>query len=421
MAADRKSRTAGSVAEEEAERLYAQGTAATSAGRREEAERLFAQGTAATSAGRREEAERLFAQGTAAASAGRREEAERLFAQGTAAASAGRREEAERLYAQGTAATSAGRPALAARRLRRGLNLLADGDPLAGRMLISLAHAEAEQGHTQLGLNLLATAEKRAAPADRPVARAQRGLMLLRLGRTVEALRELDAAVPELARYDAVELARILLNRAVIHIDLGRIAHARDDLRRSAQLARAQRHEILTVKALHNDGYCDLLVGDIPSCLAVFAEVEPTYRRLLPGLLPLLALDQARALLSAGLATEAGRRLDDTLPQFRRQRLIQDYAEAELARARAALDAGNPTDSITWSRRAESHFRRRGSLPWALRATLMRLHAEFTHATRTVVLPPTDPLLSLGLRPTPSAPLPPERSGSGSGVLPPTH
>ncbi|GIH26681.1 CHAT domain-containing protein [Acrocarpospora phusangensis] len=290
------------------------------------------------------------------------------------------REEAERLHARGTAATSAGNPALAARHLRRGLGLLAEDDPLAGRILISLAHAEAEQGHTTLGLNLLVTAEQRAAPADRPVVRAQRGLMLLRLGRTVAALRELDAAVPELARYDAVELARILLNRAVIHIDLGGIAQARDDLRRSAQLSRARRHEILTVKAMHNAGYCDLLVGDIPSCLAVFAEVEPAYRRLLPGLLPLLALDQARALLAAGLPGEAGRRLDETLPRFRRQRLIQDYAEAELARAHAALDAGDAAGAIAWARRAEARFRRRGSLPWALRAALMRLRAEFAQA-----------------------------------------
>ncbi|GAA0400094.1 hypothetical protein Acor_22620 [Acrocarpospora corrugata] len=305
-----------------------------------------------------------------------------------------RREQAERLYAQGTAATSAGQPALAARRLRRGLNLLADDDPLVGRMLISLAHAEAEQGHTTLGLKLLLAAENRAAPVDRPVAQAQRGLMLLRLGRTVEALRELDAAVPELARHDAVELARILLNRAVIHIDMGRITLARDDLRRSAQLARIRQHEILAVKALHNDGYCDLLVGDIPSSLAVFAEVETTYRRLLPGLLPLLVLDQARALLSAGLAGEAGRRLDDIFSQFRRQRLLQDYAEAELARARAALDAGDTKASISWARRAEARFRRRGSMPWALRAALMRLRAEFTETTTQPAgsIPPAKPV-----------------------------
>jgi hypothetical protein len=57
-------------------------------------------------------------------------------------------------------------------------------------------------------------------------------------------------------------------------------------------------------------------------------------RRIAPGCLPVLAVDRGRALLAAGLADDAAAELDDAIASFRTQRLDQDLAEAELARAR---------------------------------------------------------------------------------------
>ncbi|MFD1543294.1 CHAT domain-containing protein [Nonomuraea guangzhouensis] len=301
-------------------------------------------------------------------------------------------ERAARLHGLAVAATDDGHPGLAARRLRQGLALLRwetgappdAGDPeravLLARLLTSLAHAEAEQGHSARGTELLDEAQRWAPPAELAIVQGQRGLMYLRTGRTAEALELLDLAVPRLAR--GVELARVLLNRSVIHLMTGKVRLARADARRSAELARALGHEVLEAKAQHNDGYCDLLLGDIPTALAVFGEVEGAYRRVNPGFLPVLALDQARALLAAGLADEAGRTLDGALDGFRKQRLMQDYAEAELARAQAALHAGRFAEARAWARRAEDRFRRRRSPAWALRAELMRLRAEFAGAPR---------------------------------------
>ncbi|MEU4227214.1 CHAT domain-containing protein [Nonomuraea sp. NPDC026600] len=301
-------------------------------------------------------------------------------------------ERAARLHGLAVAATDDGHPGLAARRLRQGLALLRweagappeAGDPeraaLLTRLLTSLAHAEAEQGHSARGTELLGEAQRWAPPAELAIVQGQRGLMYLRTGRTAEALELLDLAVPRLAR--SVELARVLLNRSVIHLMTGKAGLARADARRSAELARAHGHEVIEAKARHNDGYCDLLLGDIPTALAVFGEVERAYRRVNPGFLPVLALDQARALLAAGLADEAGRTLDGALDGFRKQRLMQDYAEAELARAQAALHAGRFAEARAWARRAEDRFRRRRSPAWALRAELMRLRAEFAGPAR---------------------------------------
>ncbi|MEV0390951.1 CHAT domain-containing protein [Nonomuraea sp. NPDC050643] len=316
----------------------------------------------------------------------------------------------ERLHRLSVEATDNGRPALAARRLRHALRLLGrphtvsrdggrdvsrdgghagsyeanyDGahDDLLARLLISLAHAEAEQGDTGLGMELLDEAQRRAPQAELAIVHAQRGLLHLRLGSSAQALHELDIAAPMLVNGDRVELARVLLNRSVIHLMTGRVRLARDDARRSAQIAQTHGHEVLAAKALHNDGYCDLLLGDVPAALSVFARVESLYQDVNPGFLPVLALDRARALLAVGLADEAGRTLDRAIDGFRRQRLMQDYAEAELARAQCALDAGRHDEARERARRAETTFRRRGSTAWALRAVLMRLRCELAQAS----------------------------------------
>ncbi|WP_336204248.1 CHAT domain-containing protein [Nonomuraea sp. LPB2021202275-12-8] len=298
---------------------------------------------------------------------------------------AARRARADTLRLEAVAATSAGRPAVAARRLRRSLAVLGwqpdrpagEPDMLLARVLTSLAHAEAEQGHSEAGLDLLDVAQRRMPGSGLGYVHAQRGLVLLRLGRQLEALDQLDLAVPLLADQDRVELARILLNRTVIHLSTGRVGLARDDARRSRELATGLGQEIIAAKALHNHGYCDFLLGDIPAALAVFAQVREQYTRVIPGFLPVLALDQARALLAAGLCAEAGRILDENLTLFRRQRLVQDYAEAELARARAAFDAGEMAEARAWARRAAGGFRRRRTTSWLASAELMLLRCDF--------------------------------------------
>jgi tetratricopeptide (TPR) repeat protein len=267
---------------------------------------------------------------------------------------------------------------------------------LAARLLISLAHAEAEQGRTELGLRLLDGAEPLVAPDERGVLLQQRGLLLLRTGRADDALALLDAAVPLLAEAgDSVVLARTLLNRSALHLDAGRIGLAREDLRRCERIARANDLDLVIIKAVHNLGYCQLLSGDIPAALEAFEESRQGCVQHAPGMLLIATVDKARALLSAGLASEAGRELDASLESFRRQRLSQDYAEAELTRAQAALEADDFAGCQDWATRAERRFRRRGNRAWAALAALMRLRADFqtwrTAATAATANQPSIP------------------------------
>ncbi len=176
----------------------------------------------------------------------------------------------------GAGITNSGRPAAGARRLRAALRILGwppgqglPGDRwLTGRVLISLAFAEAEHGDTGAGLRLLDEADGLVAPEHRGILLQNRGTILHRAGRTDEALPVLDAAVPLLAEArDFYNLASALLNRATLHLGVGRVRQAREDLRRSGEIARLHGFELIEAKVDHDDAYCHLLVGDIPLAL----------------------------------------------------------------------------------------------------------------------------------------------------------
>jgi tetratricopeptide (TPR) repeat protein len=226
------------------------------------------------------------------------------------------------------------------------------------------------------------------APADLGILQQQRGLLLLRAGRMEAALRLLDVAVPALAQAgESVVLARTLLNRGVLHLAAGRVRLARADLDKCGEIARAHGLDVVAAKATHNVGCCQLLCGDVPAALRSFDTAARSLRALgAHGMLAVSALDHARALLAAGLDRDAGQELEQAIALFRRQRLSQDHAEAELARAQAALAAGDLEAARLWSGRASRRFVRRGNHTWAALAGLTQVRVGLAFARSPVRL-----------------------------------
>ncbi len=284
---------------------------------------------------------------------------------------------ARALHDAGVRATADGRPAVARRQLRAAMRLLpgADEPELRGRVLVSLAHAEAEQGRVRVGLRLLGEAASLLPPERRGVLYGQRGLLNLRTGRRQDALHDLDAAVAVL-QTEPAELARALLNRGVVHLGAADARAARADLRRCEQVAAGHDLGRIAAKARHNLGYLDYLAGDLPAALRAFDEVDRQYAVLAPAFVPVLGLDRARVLLAAGLFHEADRELAAVLDRFAAQHLSQDHAEAQLARAEAALLSGRPEPAREWATRARARFLRRGNALWAALAALVVLRAD---------------------------------------------
>ena len=248
---------------------------------------------------------------------------------------------------------------------------------LRGRILLSLAYTESEQGHLELGWRLLDEAEPLLPEQFKPLVSSQRGLLCMRTGQDDVAIAQYDLALAGLhEQTEPADVARALLNRGTLQLGRGRLRLARSDLRRCAEIsARLGLSRILPI-AIHNLGYLDYLAGDIPGALRTYRSVAEQYATVKPGMLPVLALDRARALIAAGLFAAADEELAFAVEQFRRRGVRQDRAEALVARAEAALLAGDETAAARWASLARREFLRRDNRRWAASAALVALQAR---------------------------------------------
>ncbi|HEX3648686.1 MAG TPA: hypothetical protein VHV49_09660, partial [Pseudonocardiaceae bacterium] len=315
-----------------------------------------------------------------------------------------RRQRSDELYRSARQAMNAYRPHEAVLNLRRALRLLGDdaNDPdqaeLRVRILISLAFSDAEERGFDSGLAHLRTASTVLPAVPDPVVRAQlegtieaqHGVMLMRVGRFDETVEVLDRAVAvgdrEAARGypDPFALGSNLMNRGLANSRTGRPAQALRDLRRSIEVVEAGqaggddeiRLAVLGAKAHHNLGFVAWLLNDIPGALRHYRDAYNALTELDPSILPVLRIAQADALLAAGLAEEAARHLDEALPALRRQRDYRNLAEAEVARASAALVDGDQATARKLASSARRRFLRQNNPAWAAIAALLRLRSE---------------------------------------------
>ena len=292
---------------------------------------------------------------------------------------------ANRLHTAGRAAAFAYDQATAIRRLRQALTVLGpeatDTETerrLRARILLILAYSEAEGGRTDYGLALLDHAETLLPYEERADVHGQRAILLRRAGRERAALIEYDRAFAALEGHEVPGArVRLLLNRSALFLAEVRLPAARADLERCEALAIAMRDPLVLAKAGHNLGLLDHLAGDLPGALRRFVEAERYYVEAAPGLVPLLRLDRARTLLAAGLFAEADIELAESAAQLATQRASQDRAEAEYARAEAALLAGSVANARRFAAEAGRTFRRRDNPRWTARSELLALRADF--------------------------------------------
>jgi tetratricopeptide (TPR) repeat protein len=296
---------------------------------------------------------------------------------------------AARLHAAALDSSDDGRPASAVRQLRAGLRLIGavadSGDPavaeVRGRLLISLAWAESERGRVDAGFRLLDQAEQHITRAQRPVLLAQRGLLLKRSGRNDLALRQYDEAVALLTETSPLDLVKVLNNRSLVHLESGHVRLARADLRRCGQVAARHGLALHAALARVNLGCMDVVAGDLPSALGAFAAARDDFELLAPGRLSSLAVERARALVAAGLFTEADRELAYAAEQSAAQRLSHTYADAVQVRAEAALLAGRAQAAAQWAREARARFLGRDNARRAALSSLLELRAGLAMAT----------------------------------------
>ena len=251
----------------------------------------------------------------------------------------------------------------------------------------TLGLALAWTGRSQQGLALLDQALEASQGGRAGQVLMRRAIVLRALGRFQEARDDLSRALPHFRREgDTVWEARSLTHRAEVFIDLGLPARAETDWARAEKLFAANGQELEYAMARHNFGLAALMHGDLPEALAYLDEAGSRYDAL-GEIIPDLAIDRCRALLAAGLATEAARAAGTALARTGPESGIA-YKRAELlyVAATAELVAGDTAAATERARQARRLFRAQERPVWAARTGLVLAEARYAAGMRSARL-----------------------------------
>ncbi|ANN20237.1 hypothetical protein SD37_34675 [Amycolatopsis orientalis] len=240
------------------------------------------------------------------------------------------------------------------------------------------------------------------------------GLLLMAVGRNEDGIAYFDASIEskEFVLASAQDPVPVLhpylgtmITRGLAYTRLGDVRRAREDLSRAMDIAEKYELRLQAADVRRPLGSLELRIGNVPAALRLYEESERIYQALDVEVHPLLRLDQAQALLAAGLADEAGRHLDEVLEVMHAQSsTTRELGYAELYRASAALLG----DDLELARRYAASARRR-MLRWGCQtcvanATIVGLRADVRDALRTNEIPLT--LTARALRAANAMPMP---------------
>lgn len=342
--------------------------------------------------------------------------------------------EARALHRAGVDAACAARSHEGYRLLRRGMTLLDSIHPVEGenrsdwlvvriRLANSLAALSSEaSGGVAAGLAGLDDVRLLLEAVPDPALRAELSgsvdhnyaLLLMAAGRNEESIVYFDSSlVHKKKSLETAEdrdsqldpLVNTMATRGLAFTRLGNVRRAREDLVEA--IALADRHGLrLTAGDVRRPlGSLELRIGNVPAALRLYQESERIYRSLRGEVPPLLRLDQAQALLTAGLSDEAGGFLDEALPVMRAQRTVtRELAYGELFRASAALMSDDLELARSYAASARRRMLRWGCQTCVANATIVGLRADVQEALRTNIIPPT--LTSRALRAANGMPMP---------------
>lgn len=269
--------------------------------------------------------------------------------------------------------------------LRRAVRVA--GTPRARALArMSLGYVLANAGHTAAALRAVTAALPQLSGADAGRAWMQRGVVLHYRGRYPEAMRDYGLAIDIAQREgDLLLEARARNNRGLLNAGRDAAGGADDDLARAAVAFHRLGLDLAAADARWNGGIAAGRRGDIAAALCCFAAVDEEYRRLAVSR-PALLLDRFELLLSVPLVDEAVEVAAAAVQELRRRGMASDLAEALLARARAALLAGDLDTATRAAAEARARFRRQGRLTWATFARHIGLRAEYRRGSRSTPL-----------------------------------
>ncbi|MEV1120380.1 CHAT domain-containing protein [Actinosynnema sp. NPDC049800] len=250
---------------------------------------------------------------------------------------------------------------------------------------MSLAFVLSNTGRHAQALRAINAALPNLRGVDAGSGRMQRGLVLHYLCRYDEALREYNAAIEVVRRFgERLVEARALNNRGLLRAYTGGLRAADEDFDRAAALYRDLDQALAVADVRWNAGISASRAGDVPRALTMFAEAEREYRRLaVPR--PALLINRLELLVSVPLLEEARAAADRALGELGGD-LVLARSEALFYRARIALLEGDLDRAVEMAVAARKGFRREKREVWAEGARHVELRAAYLSGQRTRAL-----------------------------------
>jgi tetratricopeptide (TPR) repeat protein len=239
-------------------------------------------------------------------------------------------------------------------------------------------------GRSRDALIQLDAALARARGIDAARIRTRRGGVLQILGRYDEALSDLRLAIPVLHDAgDAVYEARALSWQAFVHQERGEYRRSDRDLARSEQLLSEAGQQLESAWARQNRGQVAFRSGDLPSALRHYDSAEQMLDAIGQHEAE-LELDRCRTALAAGMPEDALRHAETAVIALAPNTAsAHKRAEALLTASSAGLAAGELSSARNDAEAAARLFRLQKRDRWDLRARRIALTARWMSGERS--------------------------------------
>jgi tetratricopeptide (TPR) repeat protein len=282
--------------------------------------------------------------------------------------------------ARGLAALHTDDAATAIRHLRTAITLgrRAHSPALTAEARMTLAYVLNGMGRSRQALREIDAALTDLHGVERARAEVQRGAILQLHGRLDEALASHRRALPDLRRADDhLWVQRALLNRAVIYGYRSEFGAAERDLREAERLCEKLDLGLSAGFVHENLGWIDTLRGDVPAALSHLDAAEARFREL-GSRLGFILHDRSELLLSVNLLAEARQTAEQAVRQISQEGQQIVLPEARLVLARAAALDGDSGYAVEQSRRAVTEFDAQRRPHWAALARYRLLSSRLS-------------------------------------------
>lgn len=246
---------------------------------------------------------------------------------------------------------------------------------LAADAHLGTAGVYAFTGRSAEALSHLDAVHRLGSPRIRAYANLQQAALEQRTGRPHDALAGYERALPALRGFAArVTIALVLMNRGVIHTQLGDCAAAVADLAEAEQLFAADGNAYAVAQTWHGLGWAYAGRGDLATALRYLDRAADRFHELGHSA-PEVEVDRGEVLLAAGLCGLAAQTAREAARRQAAAGNNWQVAQAWLLCARAYLADGDRTAAAGYAERARALFAEHGSAAWERAARLELIRA----------------------------------------------